>query len=162
MKKSIKTVLLSIAIAAGIAVTAAGAYGAVVLGSYYFATSNDPNVFISPPVSEILSDEAREGCLALGMSAEEIEADQNACLTSYWTQERLYRSDRTLVDYYADIGLTKECWKSVGFEITCEGIGGWLSGYPDADDPWWDAQPTRDPGRTSVPEGQEMPELREW
>lgn len=135
---------------------------AVAAGGAWLHHASQPQRFESPPISQELSGEAREGCVSLGMSAEEIDADQDACLTSYWTYERLLRSERTLVDWYADNDMVKPCQVGLDGSKICQEVGGQPGGLPRQNHPWWNEQATRDPGRTSVPEGQDMSELRDW
>lgn len=117
----------------------------------------NPMPVTAPPISEELSSETREGCLALGMSTEEIEADQDACLAAYWTPERLERSTRIYLDWYAAHGAV-EPWCQ---EPTPDGgciedlaASGELDPtrppLPTHDDPWWAEQAVLDPGRVTA------------
>ena len=111
--------------------------------------------YVSPPISNEISGEAREHCLDNGFTLDEIAADVDACLLEYWTYDRLLRSERLKIDWYAENNFPVPCSerkpRADGKPRVCN------LGYvvppdlPDEDDPWWDEQATRDPGRTTMP-----------
>lgn len=112
-----------------------------------------PQYFTAAPVSEKLSQEAHEGCLAVGMTSDQIGADMDACLETYWTTERLVQSSRTTNDWLSDQRVELTC-DSKGYipakeGAICELGAGPMPQLPFPHDPWWDEQKTRDPGRTT-------------
>lgn len=122
----------------------------------WFSTQVAPDREAEPdgpaPVSQWLASETREMCLSQGMTIEEIEEDEQACLRSYWTIDRLLRSERLRDDWAWDNGSRGEehCIPQV---IEADQCGAFPehSLLPRPSDPWWDVQAVRDPGRTTLP-----------
>lgn len=116
----------------------------------------EPARYTAPPISEELSGEAREGCLLLGMELEKINADPDSCLREYWTTERLLRSERTWTDWYADNDVLIQCFEPgyvypPGSDEICELGYALRPALPPLDDPWWNQEVVRDPGRVTDP-----------
>ena len=108
----------------------------------------------SPPISNEISGEAREHCLDNGFTFEEIAADADPCLQQYWTHDRLLRSERLKIDWYAENNVPLPCREQGsdnGEPRICDLGYAAPPDLPDEDDPWWDEQATRDPGRTTMP-----------
>lgn len=125
-----------------------------------------PALYTAPPVSQEISGEAREGCLLMGMALSEVNDDPDACLSAYWTPERLLRSERTWTDWYADQGEPLRCEDEgyvypPGSDRVCELGYTPYPALPPLDDPWWAAEAVRDPGRTTDPGPMEFVGLEE-
>ena len=136
---------------------AAGLITAVAMLAGCSAMSGDDNEtkhYESPPISNEISGEAREHCLDNGFTLDEIAADADPCLQQYWTHDRLLRSERLKIDWYAENNVPLPCREQGsdnGEPRICDLGYAAPPDLPDEDDPWWDEQATRDPGRTTMP-----------
>lgn len=158
MTKKAKKRLIVVGASIGLmAILGAVAWALWMGNKHLFAAPYQPQYFTSPPISDALSSEAREACMAAGMTIDEIVDDVDACLTQYWTVDRLKRSERTRIDWYAENGIKLECYDpgwvtppgdDDGF---CEYGGTPRPHLPADNDLWWAQQATRDPGRTTWP-----------
>lgn len=139
------------AIIAGI--TAAVWIGGTPSSSTKPTTSSETQYYTAAPTISELSNEAREGCLALGMTKEQIDANNDTCLSTYWTVDKLKLSSRTWKDWLADqkviLPCTAEEYVPAEGETICELGGSGVPMLPYPHDPWWEAQKIRDPGRVT-------------
>lgn len=111
----------------------------------FISTPDQEDPLTPTPISQTISGEAREYCLDHDTSLGEITEHPEACLRQYWTMDRLLRSERLHDDWLWDSGWYDDhCDVATGI---CNLIAG--PGLPPDSDPWWDRQPTRDPGRTT-------------
>lgn len=131
--------------AAILALLGAFALGAVSVPLVVQQDDPPPDVTTMPEVG-YLSGEAYQGCLLLGMDDAGIREDPGACLSAYWTPERLRRSPLTRQDWNDDNGVASSC--------DDKGLCNLDAGLddpplpPDAS-PWWAEQALRHPGRTT-------------
>ena len=115
---------------------------------------NETKYYESPPISNEISGEAREHCLDKGFTLDEIAADADPCLLEYWDPIRLKRSERLMIDWYAENKHPLPCRLQGSDDAEpriCEMGYSAPPNLPDYEDPWWEEQAVRDPGRTTLP-----------
>ena len=122
--------------------------------SFFGEQKSETKYYESPPISNEISGEAREHCLDKGFTLDEIAADADPCLLEYWDPIRLKRSERLMIDWYAENKHPLPCrlqGSDDGEPRICEMGYSAPPNLPDYEDPWWEEQAVRDPGRTTLP-----------